>query len=113
MRSSSSSSALQSFSHRPTPTGALFAKTWGRLGQAIKANAGRSIVDKIEGHLQREPQLQAILLQMLENRTLDAETAKEQEDAKEVVPPSCNKYRLVDWRILRDGLCIALPQLEG
>ena len=79
-----------------------------RLGQAIMTDAELSIMDKILGHLEAIEHLQAIVSEMLDNGTLQAEQPAVAEDE---VPPSTNKYRSVDWPVLRDALCQTLPHL--
>ena len=79
-----------------------------RLGQAIMADAELSITDKILGHLAAKEHLQAIVLEMLDNGTLQAEQPAVAEDE---VPPSTNKESLVEWPVLRDALCQTLPHL--
>ncbi len=65
-------------------------------------------MDKILGHLEAKEHLQAIVLEMLDKGTLQAEQPAVAEDE---VPPSTNKYRLVEWPALRDALCQTLPHV--
>jgi hypothetical protein len=76
----------------------------------MKADAVHSIMDKIIGHLELpgNQHLQSIVLEMLENGTLKADQILIEEG---MVPPSCNKYKLMDGSVLIEGLGLTLPHL--
>ena len=80
-----------------------------RLGQAIKADVRQSVREKIMDHLELGKNLQYIVLEMLENGTLQTD---EIEDDEAMAPSSVNKYRLLERRVLLGGLCKTLPHLK-